>query len=367
MGKYEFTAPYLLCCSDAETFSVREILDLTHDQKDRDLWEKLTLGYTEVKGHPLLREQIRSNLYPNLDTEHILCFGGAEEGIFCALNVLCKPDDHIIVHTPCYQSLLQIPIECGSEVTELELQENNGWRVDLHRLRGAVKENTKLIIINFPHNPTGQVISQEDLQAVIDLCREKDIWLFSDEVYRLLGNPSTPWAEPAACLYEKALSLGVMSKSFGLAGLRIGWIACQNPALLLEFERMKYYTSICNSAPSEILAYLALKQLKPLIDRNNRIVADNLQRLNEFVEEYSHIFDWVIPQGGCVGFMHYKGTRQTMDEFCANLVREKGVLIMPASQFGKNIPYFRIGFGRKNMIESLQRLREFINEHSDEI
>jgi aspartate/methionine/tyrosine aminotransferase len=121
MGKYEFTAPYLLCCSDAETISMKSLLEMTNEE-DLEIWNSLSLGYTEVAGLPVLRKQVCESIYPNLTPDNILCFVGAEEGIFCALNILCKPDDHVVVLTPCYQSVLTIPKSCTNDVTEVELR-----------------------------------------------------------------------------------------------------------------------------------------------------------------------------------------------------------------------------------------------------
>jgi aspartate/methionine/tyrosine aminotransferase len=219
--KYEFSAKYLLCCSDAESFAMYEIIGMAGPQ-ERDLWNNLRLGYTEAPGLPALRKTVAQGLYPGLDAGNILMFAGAEEGIFCALNVLIELKDHVIVLTPCYQSLLEIPKSKGADITEIQLKEENDWRIDLCAIGDAIKPNTKCIVINFPHNPTGQVIEEEELKRLIEICESNGIWLFSDEVYRLLGKPNRVWASPAACLYNKALSLGVMSKAFGMAGLRIG-------------------------------------------------------------------------------------------------------------------------------------------------
>jgi aspartate/methionine/tyrosine aminotransferase len=210
------------------------------------------------------------------------------------------------------------------------------------------------------HNPTGQVIEEEELKKLIDLCESKDIWLFSDEVYRLLGGPNKQWAPPAACLYDKALSLGVMSKAFGMAGLRIGWIACQNQTILKKIEQIKHYTSICNSAPAEILSLICLRNKNKILERNNQIVKNNLQILDQFFMEYSHLFEWVRPQGGCVGFVKYKGS-EVIDFFCEQLVKEKSVLLLPASIYSHDSNYFRIGFGRKNMSECLKKFKEFLS------
>src|SRR3989338_3941644 len=356
LSRYEFSAKYLLCCSDAESFSVSEIVDMAGPQ-EREIWNNVRLSYTEAPGLPALRKTVAEELYPGLDAENILMFAGAEEGIFCTLHALIEEGDHVIVLTPCYQSLVEIPKSKGADVTEIQLKEENDWRIDLGAIAEAIKTNTKCIVINFPHNPTGQVIEEEDLKGLIDICHSKSIWLFSDEVYRLLGAPNKPWVSPAACIYDKGLSLGVMSKAFGMAGLRIGWIACQNKAMVKKIEQIKHYTSICNSAPAEILSLISLKSKKTILERNNKIVADNLKLLDQFFIEYSHFFEWVRPQGGCVGFVKYKGSC-SIETFCERLVNKQDVLLMPASIYDYSSNHFRIGFGRKNMPECLDQLKE---------
>lgn len=361
LTKYEFSAKYLLCCSDAESFTMSEIIGMAAPE-DKKLWEELALKYTEPYGHPLLRKQI-ANLYSGLSDDNILCFAGAEEGIFCALTALIEEHDHVIVVTPCYQSLLEVPKSKGAEVTEIELKEENNWRIDLQSIQMAIKSNTKCIIINFPHNPTGQVIEEEELQALIEICESNGIWLFSDEVYRLLGAPNKPWASPASCIYNKALSLGVMSKAFGMAGLRIGWIACKDKDVIYKMKLMKDYLSICNSAPAEILSMIALNNKNAILERNNKIVADNLKLLDEFFVEYSHLFEWVRPQGGCIGFVKYKG-QGSIEAFCDLLVNTQNVLLMPASIYDYASNHFRIGFGRKNMPQCLDQLKEFLRHEN---
>ncbi len=360
LSKYEFTAPYLLCCSDAESFKMQDILALA-EHKDLELWNNLVLSYTETFGLPALREQIATSLYPQLKSENILCFAGAEEGIYCALNVLCEPSDHVIVFTPCYQSLMEIPKSLGCEMTLLELREDNQWRIDLEEVKRAIKPHTKVLVMNFPHNPTGQVITQSELDALVKICEAHGIWLFSDEVYRLLGNPHEPWAQPAAEAYPKALSLGVMSKAFGMAGLRIGWLACQDTDLLTKMCQLKHYTSICNSAPAEVISLIALKNMDTILARNNEIVTQNLALLDDFFQEHQSLFSWVRPQGGCVGWVKYHSP-EPVEKLCANLVKEKGVLLLPGSIYDFSGNHFRIGFGRKNMADALERLREFVRK-----
>lgn len=259
--------------------------------------------------------------------------------------------------------MLEIPKSKGAEVTEIQLKEEHNWRIDLQSIQRTIKPNTKCIIINFPHNPTGQVIEEGELQGLIEICESKGIWLFFDEVYRLLGKPEKPWASPAACLSDKALSLGVMSKAFGMAGLRIGWIACKDKDMIYKMKLMKDYLSICNSAPAEILSMIVLNNKDAILKRNNKIVADNLKLLDEFFTEYSYLFAWVRPQGGCVGFVKYKGIG-SIESFYEKLVNTQNVLLMPASIYDYASNHFRIGFGRKNMPECLDQLKEFLRHEN---
>ncbi len=358
LAQYEFTAPYLLCCSDTESFMMQEIISMA-DTSDAHMWQNMQLGYTEARGAPLLREQIAQKLYPTLHGDNILCFAGAEEGIFCTLYALCDSSDHVIVLTPCYQSLDEIPRLKGCSITHVELQEKEGWRIDLNAIKNAIRQNTKCVVINFPHNPTGQVITQDELKDLVSLLEPHGIWLFSDEVYRLLGMPDKLWAPPAAEIYHRAVSLGVMSKAFGMAGLRVGWIACQDTKMLSSIESMKYYTTICNSAPAEVISIITLKNSKAILARNNKIVSDNLLLLDAFVKEYEQLFSWIRPQGGCVGFMHYSSA-ENIDDFCVRVVKNSGVLLMPASVYDMKTNHFRIGFGRKNMQQALTKLQELL-------
>ncbi|MFM7469591.1 MAG: aminotransferase class I/II-fold pyridoxal phosphate-dependent enzyme [Vampirovibrionales bacterium] len=355
---HEFSTQYLLCASDAESISMQTLL-AGATEEHRQLWDTLTLNYTEPYGHPLLRQTIVETLYPTLKAEHVLCFAGAEEGIFCALHTLLGPEDHAIIVTPCYQSLLEIPQMTGASITQVVLQEAMQWQLDLEVVKASLRPNTKCLVINFPHNPTGQVLSSAKLHELITLCRSHDIWLFSDEVYRLLGTPKEPWTPPIACLYEKGISLGVLSKAFGLAGLRIGWITCQNKEVLTLFKKVKDYLSICNSAPAELLALMALSQKEQLLARNNAIVSHNIALLDAFFQRHRETFHWVRPQGGCVGFVRYHGTVST-DVLAQRLVEEESILILPSSVYDYGHSHFRIGFGRKNLPETLQKFEAFL-------
>ena len=360
-SKWEFTARFHMCASDMESLSVKELLALAGDE-DRRLWDELRLGYTETFGMPALRQAI-ANTYDNIDESELLTFAGAEEGIFAAMQVLLASDDHAIVITPNYQAAETVP---GSicEVTGLALAPDDNWELDVAALREAIRPNTKVISINCPHNPTGKVFSHQTLEQIIAIARETGIYVFSDEVYRLLERSEGVRLPQVADIYERGLSLNVMSKAYGLPGLRIGWIATKDREVLSRMERAKHYLSICNSGPSEVLALIALNASDYILKRNHAIIDDNLILLNAFFADYPKRFEWTVPDGGCIGYPRYTGD-DGVENFCKELVEQSGVLLLPASVYSSALnptptDRFRIGYGRANTGEGLQVLREFM-------
>lgn len=360
LEKWEFKAPYLLCSSDSESIYMHELLEST-DNECKKLWHDLRLSYTQVKGLPLLRDEV-SRQYPDFTGDNILMFAGAEEGIFCAMAALLTKKDHVITLVPCYQSLKSIPEGLGIQTTIIELKEKHHWDLDLDAVKSAIKKNTKMIIINYPHNPTGAIISHEKQKQLIEIARKHNIYIFSDEVYRMGEIDMQDRLDPMASIYEKGISLGVMSKSFGMPALRIGWIAIQDTKILHEIEKIKYYTSIANSAPSELLALMALRKIDHVVDRNITITRKNLSILDRFFQNHKDTLSWVRPKGGCVGFPNLL-LKTPIEKFAEKLIEKEGVLILPGTIFDNNHNHFRIGFGRNNMPESLERLERFLKSY----
>ncbi|MBU6383066.1 MAG: aminotransferase class I/II-fold pyridoxal phosphate-dependent enzyme [Verrucomicrobia bacterium] len=355
--KYEFTSPYLLCCSDAETWSLEELLSLA-DSDSLKLWKSLAFGYTEAPGHPLLRKEI-ANLYDSLNSEQIFTFAGAEEGIYCTMRVLVEPGDHVITIDPCYQSLTSLPEAFGATITKVQLKPENHWKLDLEEVRKAFRSNTKLLILNYPHNPTGTLLEKKVLEGLISLARKHGTYIFCDEVYRYLEIDETLRMPSIADAYEKGIALNVMTKSFGFAGLRIGWLATQDDAFLHEAGSYKLYTSICNSAPSEILAIMALRAKEKVLQRNRDILLKNLHILEAFIKRNQEYVSWIRPQSGTMAILKLL-LPVSVEDFTQDLVRSEGVLIMPGSVFDLPGNFFRIGFGKKNMPEILQRFETYL-------
>jgi aspartate/methionine/tyrosine aminotransferase len=261
-----------------------------------------------------------------------------------------------VVITPNYQAAETVPMSV-CDVTGVALRPAEGWALDLAELRRALRPATRLVSVNFPNNPTGAVAGPDTWRELAALCAERGITLFSDEVYRGLEQPPHAPLPQAADLLPGALSLNVMSKAYGLPGLRIGWIACRDRAVLARLERAKDYTTICNSAPSEVLALIALRARDRVLARTRQIVAANLPAFDEFFARFPDLFAWQRPQGGCVSFPRYLGP-DGVEAMCANVLRDAGVLLLPASIFRSRLTpvpadRFRVGLGRSDPEEGL--------------
>ena len=358
-ARWEFAVEHLLCASDVEGWSMADLLELADDET-RALWDGLRLGYTESTGHPLLRAEI-AELYEWVDPDGVLVFAGAEEAIFCLANVMLGPGDHAVVTWPGYQSLYEVARATGADVHLHELREEDGWELDVDRLLGAVRKETRLVVVNAPHNPTGMLPTHGEWARLTGVLAERGVHLLADEVYRFLERDERDRLTPGADIYERGVSLGVMSKSFAMAGLRIGWLATRDHDLLARCAAFKDYTTICSSAPSEILALIGLRAREQVLGRSLRIVVDNLELLDDFFRRRSDWFTWVRPRGASVGFPRLlKGG--PIDDFAKRLVESKGVLLLPGSVFDHPGDHFRLGFGRTDLPQALARLESFIDE-----
>ena len=361
-ARHEFDAPYLLSSSDMETLRMDGLLALADDE-GRTMWKNLALGYTEPAGHPLLREEIAA-LYETVPPKGVLVFSGAEEAIFALSSVVAGgpcgegPGTRAAVVWPAYQSLHEVARSAGADVDLLKLRHEEGWALDPAALGDLVGPSTGLVVLNFPHNPTGAQPDEETFRLAVGVAQGAGATLLSDEVYRLLEHDPADRLPAAADLHEGAVSLGVMSKSFGLAGLRIGWLATRDLDLLGRVAAFKDYTTICNSAPSEVLALVALRARTEILARNLRLVLDNLPHADAFFEKWRGRMEWIRPKVGCIGFPHLLSDVPA-GRFAAELVEEEGVMLLPGSVYGHPGNHFRLGFGRRNFPEALDRLDRF--------
>jgi aspartate/methionine/tyrosine aminotransferase len=336
-------------------------------------WESfgnLHLGYTETPGAPALRERI-ARLYTHAGAEQVIYLSAPEEGIFVTMHTLLEPGDEVIVLSPCYDSLANVAEYLGCRVLRWPLvpapaggsaaagsDSPNGWRLDLETLDSLVTSRTRLVVVNFPHNPTGYLPSLDEYRALIEIVARAGTWLFFDEMYRGLEyNPAARL--PSGCdLYERAITLGGMSKTYGLPGLRAGWLAIQDAPTRDRILGWKDYTTICASAPSEALTQIALDAADKLAARSLRIVLDNLALAEPFFARWEVMFQWNRPQAGSVALVGLRD--RPAQAFCDQLVAEQGVLLLPSTGLGFGDRHVRFGFGRSSFPAALEQLERYL-------
>lgn len=362
-AKYEFdNTKKLLCCSDAESFTLKDLLSLASPEEVEN-WNSLRLNYTDSQGCDKLRVEISK--LQNIDPENVLVCVPAE-GIFITLTCLAKElkGKKAIVCWPCYQSLIEI-LESNSITTVkwfARYSSAGGWYFDMNELKELLKDNVGLLVINFPHNPTSFLPSTDEFNELIKLCKENDIYLFSDEMYRMTER-SLPSLSSACSIYNKAISLSGLSKSFGLPGLRVGWICCQNNELIAKFKSLKDYTTICSPSTSEALAIVALKNKNQLIQKIQSIIQENLPLISTLAEKYSDLIEWHEPKAGTTGFMKFKEKLlkgRTASEVCEELVAKLNIVLLPGKAYGYEDKFVRLGYGRQDMKILIQDFDKFL-------
>jgi aspartate/methionine/tyrosine aminotransferase len=378
-AQHEFSARYLLSTSDCQGMSMAGLV-AGADQELRERWERLALGYTESQGLPELRSEIAA-LYESADTDEVLV-AAPEEAVFLAMNALLEPGDHVVCTFPGYQSLYELARSIGCDVSLWRPTEAEAWRFDPAELEALLRPDTKLVVWNFPHNPTGALPSHDDYARMVAAATAVGAWVFSDEMYRLL-EPRDEARLPAAIdRYDKAMSLSGMSKAFGLAGLRIGWVVTHDERLLARMKTLKDYTTICSSAPSEVLALMALRSRGAILAGNRERVRRNQEAAGAFFARHARQMTWIPPQAGTVCFPRLAagggaddGTAETAgvpaavagthgaggaEAFCARVLRDTEVLLLPSTVYNFGDSHFRLGLGRDDFEAGLQVLDDYL-------
>jgi aspartate/methionine/tyrosine aminotransferase len=363
-AEHEFTCPYLLCSSDCESMPIRELLALEPGSEEALL--SLRLGYTESRGAPSLRADV-ARLYGGLGPEGVLVHAGAEEAILNLCLATLSAGDRVAVNFPCYQSLAEIPRALGCEVAPWPLRSSDGrWTLDPDELERILRKRTRMVVLNMPHNPTGALMPRADFTRVVELCRRAGVLLIVDEVYRYLELDESRRLPTACEAYENGISLNVLSKSAGLAGLRIGWLATRRADILDEVAVVKDYNSICSSGPSELLAGVAVRNLERLAARSLAFVKSNLGLARSLFARRPGFASWNEPEGGSIAFprlgpeaaARYGGDAEAL---ALALAREAGVLLLPGKHYGYDPAHFRIGLGRANCPEAIARLEAWLD------
>jgi len=355
-ARYEFSVKYLLCSSDCGGIGVHELLAMA-DEESKRLWEDLSLGYTESLGNPVLRQEI-SRIYSGISDSDVLAVV-PEEGIFIALNAILERGDHVICTFPGYQSLYQIAESLGCEVTKWFPDENNGWKFDVDFFEEQIRPSTRLLVINFPHNPTGSLPTRDDFAAILRIANKYGLYVFSDEMYRFLEVDINDRLPSACETYEHAVSLSGMSKVFGMAGVRTGWLITRDKDLYQKMALLKDYTTICGNAPGEILSIIALRAKEKIISKHLTRIKSNLALLDDFFLRHNNFFSWNRPKAGTIAFPNLR-VETSSHSFCQKVVQEAEIMLLPSTVYDFDDRHFRLGFGRENFPQVLDLFDRYI-------
>jgi aspartate/methionine/tyrosine aminotransferase len=350
MTKYELNVRWDIAESGIYPMSSRELLDLLppeERQSELDRLLDLRLGYSEACGSAELRGLI-AGTYENTSPDEVLVTTGAIEANFLLFNELLSAGDRVVVVNPAYQQLHSVAEAIGCEVALWTLRDDGGFRFDLDDLRALATPGTRLIVVNSPHNPTGAMLSEEQLREIYALAEELDAWVLSDEAYRWLDLPgSPPLAPPMRNLGPRAISTGTFSKPFGLPGLRIGWIAAPED-VVRRCWGLRDYISLSPGKLNDALAVVAFRHRDQIVERTRQIVAENLPFAARWFAENEDLASWTPPRGGILALMKYRLDLPSL-ELANRLAEDYSVMLAPGSAFGYE-GYLRIGVGNNSDI-----------------
>src|SRR5215213_3769066 len=368
MTKYEVKVKWDIAESGIYPMPLREILDLlptAERETELDRLLNLRLGYSEACGSAELRNLL-AGTYENTSPDEILVTTGAIEANFLLFNELLSAGDRVVAVSPAYQQLHSVAKAIGCDVALWTLRDEGGFRFEIDDLRALATPGTRMIVVNSPHNPTGAMLSEEQLREIYALAEELGAWVLSDEAYRWLDLPgSIPLAPPMRNLGPRAISTGTFSKPFGLPGLRIGWIAAPED-VVRRCWGLRDYISLSPGKLNDALAVLAFRHRDQIVERTQRIVAENLMVAACWFAENADLVSWTPPQGGILALLKYQIDLPSL-ELANRLAEEYSVMLAPGSAFGYE-GYLRIGVGNTPEIfaEGLRQTARCLRDLSDD-
>jgi aspartate/methionine/tyrosine aminotransferase len=347
MTTWELDVDFDIAESGILPLSLSELYELIGDELSSDLQSKILktpLGYSEARGTLELRS-ILANTYERATAEDILVTTGAIEANFLLFNSLLEAGDHVVAVSPAYQQLHSVPRAIGCDLDLWSVQTEGGFAYDLNRLEALVRDDTKLIVINTPHNPTGAMLDESQLRDVIAIADRVGAWILSDEAYRWLehdGGEKLP--PPLHDMTDRAVSVGTMSKPFGLPGLRIGWLV-GNEGIARKAWGMRDYTSLSPAKLSDIIAQSVIANRERILPRNAAIIAENMAFARQWFKDNADLATWTEPRAGLLAMMKYNLPVDSTTIADA-LARDVRVMLAPGSSFGLE-GYLRVGVGQR--------------------
>ncbi|KAI1334553.1 PLP-dependent transferase [Xylariaceae sp. FL0016] len=383
MDKYENTPGVLnIAETCASSITLDQLVQMNGSKNAPpivDLSARMTYG--SILGSSELRENIASTYQINdagvqVSSQDIIVAQGAISANYLAFYSLIGPGDHVICVYPTYQQLYSTPETLGAEVTLWKLKPELGYIPDVAELKELIKDNTKMIVVNNPNNPTGVAIPGDVLRQIVNVAREFSITVFSDEVYRPLFHSLQDHEIPPSALsmgYTNVVTTGSMSKAWALAGIRVGWVASKDPSIMKRITTARDYTTISVSQLDDQVARYALSPSvrSQLLARNINLARSNLRLLEEFMQTHASNCSWVKPTSGTTAFIEFKKNGEPIDDetFCRDVLDKTKVMFLPGSRCfgdGKDFRGFiRIGYVNETAVirQALERLSRYLSDN----
>lgn len=363
MSTYENDIRLNLAESSIKQLTLDELLRLAEEDGDaavRERMNNVVLTYDETRGTKELREAIASH-HRGATAENVLVTNGAIEANYLLFNTLVRPGDTVIVMFPAYQQLYSVAEAIGANIKRWELKAEKGYAPDLADLDALIDERTRLIVINTPHNPTGAILTEEQVRAVCERADRVGARVLSDESYQGLSLDGRPLCPPGYSISNKMISVGTVSKNLGLAGLRIGWVVADEE-LVQRCWSYRDYTSISSGRLSDWLATIAVRHRDKLLERACRIARRNFALADAFMRAHSQYVDYIPPRAGLLMFPRLKVDADSVT-FCRDLIREQGVMLVPGQAFERE-GHFRLGYGDDTALleEGLEKFDRYLRE-----
>jgi capreomycidine synthase len=354
MRQYYFDTDIDIGSSGVESFSfseLRGLLNLSQDDLDRVTFDdSRTLGSTE------LREAIAER-WANQNHDRVMATHGSSEGIFLAMNALLRPGDEVITAWPAYQQLFAMAESNGCKLKYWTLDSERGFVPDIEQLKNLISKQTRMLVVNFPHNPTGASLTPEQQKELVDTVAEAGCYLVWDGSFAEMTYDRPPLPEPGAW-YDRTITLGTLSKGYGLPGLRVGWCIA-SPDILERLVNLRDYVTLHLSPLIELIAERAIRKAHVLLGVRMEQARANLSVLAAWVESHRNYVNWARPQGGVCAFLRMPG--EEVETFCHRMAREYRVLLVPGTRFGSP-GFVRLGFGgpARKFEEGLSRLADLL-------
>lgn len=360
MNEYEVGAPYNIAETCVKSLSLNELFELTGEDKNAFLDQLCSrrLTYGAIEGAPEFLSGI-CKMYKTIEPQHIITTHGASGANHHVFYSLISRGDKVVSIMPTYQQLYSIPESFGAEVAMLHLTEEEHYLPNMEKLKELVTPDTKMICINNPNNPTGALMSEDLLLSIVELARSVGAYILCDETYRHLTQ-TNEWSPSIADLYEKGISVSSMSKVFSLAGLRQGWIACRAPEVRTACLTHRDYTLISCGVFDEMVSSMALKHSDVILERNRKILHENLTILDSWIQKQPHLH-YIKPQAGTTALVYYDYDIPSA-EFCDKMYHQTGAFVVPGDCF-EQPKSVRIGYAcsKQELIGGLAAFEQFIN------